>query len=295
VAVSASLITDGGEMWTGGSPRRFFWGSIAKPFAVMTALLLEDEGRLSLSDPISSYGFHLRGGEQISIHDLLDHTSGIANFTALEGFVHDSAYHPPDELIGTVAHKPVDTCGAWAYSNTGYLIAGLAMETAGGRPYHELVGDLVFAQVAPTSLSVLAPDSLGSDLELPAPRGETPNVSIPFAAGALVGTSLDLARAWRAFLQGVIVPESDVRRMFGDLRRTDKPGRSYGLGVMAYRGAAAEGDTRLGHQGSIDGARGVVFWSMKGRAVVAVAVAGPGSAKEIGAELVGCLSDADDG
>lgn len=140
-----------------GAPRsaadRYRVGSITKTFASTVLLQLEAEGRLSLDDTVDHWlpGV-VRGngndGTGITLRQLLNHTSGIFNYTADEdfgrtyflkdGFLrHRYDTSTPGQLVAiALSHKPDFAPGtSWNYSNTNYVLAGMVIEKATGRSY----------------------------------------------------------------------------------------------------------------------------------------------------------------
>lgn len=131
---------------------RFGIGSISKQITALGALVLVQQGKLALEDPISRWlpesGESWRG---VTVRHLLTHTSGIRDSG------HDDEVYPqieldkkqelPEpELIRTLAAAPLNfTAGeGWAYSNTGYLLLSIIIQRAGGAPYPDWMRDHVF-------------------------------------------------------------------------------------------------------------------------------------------------------
>jgi D-alanyl-D-alanine carboxypeptidase len=126
-----------------GRPMRpglhFRAGSLTKSLVATVVLLLVAEGRLSLQDTLQRWlpGI-LPYGEQVTIRQLLDHTSGVPhNWAAVEQTLYRSSggrfrVWTPRELVALVADQPPSfpPGTAWSYSNTGYLLLGLVVEAA---------------------------------------------------------------------------------------------------------------------------------------------------------------------
>ena len=116
---------------------RYSIGSVSKQFTATAILMLADEGKLSLDDPISKFVPGLTRGNEITIRQILSHTSGYQDYWPQD-------YVPPFMLQPTTAQaildrwakKPLDfEPGAqYQYSNTGYVLAGLIVEKASGQP-----------------------------------------------------------------------------------------------------------------------------------------------------------------
>src|SRR4051794_32836862 len=115
---------------------RFRVGSVTKTFVATAALELVGEGKLGLDDTVERWLPGLvPNGPKITVRELLNHTSGIFDFTNDRGFIARVLWKPaeawtPRQLIRTgTAHRPLFAPGAtWSYSNTGYILLGLIVE-----------------------------------------------------------------------------------------------------------------------------------------------------------------------
>jgi D-alanyl-D-alanine carboxypeptidase len=132
------------DLRTGGPMRpelHFRAGSLTKSLVATVVLQLVAEGRLSLQDSLDR---RLPGilpyGEQVTLRQLLNHTSGVPhNWATVEQTLYRSPGGrsrdwTPRELVALVADQPPDfpPGTAWSYSNTGYHLLGLVVEAAGG-------------------------------------------------------------------------------------------------------------------------------------------------------------------
>lgn len=148
----------GGRVWTGqrGSlsldpgaapvtERTIFrTASSAKTFIGALILALHDEGRLSVNDPISAHVDGVPGGEAITLRMLLQHTSGVANYTHSATYRETVAADPTrrftyEELVALAIAEgpdfPPDT--GWEYSNTGYILLGMVAQALVHRPLED--------------------------------------------------------------------------------------------------------------------------------------------------------------
>jgi len=260
---------------------RFHIGSITKTFTAALILQLDQERRLSLDDPISTW-FDFPGGNRITVRMLLGHTSGIADFTDDPGY---RAKQEPADLISIAARlPPVFAPGeSWAYSNTNYTMLGVVSEQVTGRSWGEEVEARFLTPLGLTDTylwqgrarprtvdgSRVACGAAGepdcdparSGLALiPIPDG--PDWTIAWSAGGLVSTPADVARWMRALVAGNVLdsrrralmttatPQSiaALRTLpaFGNLRWT-------GAGLGLFRYEVERRGTGWGHEGLIDG------------------------------------------
>ena len=126
---------------------RYSIGSISKQFTAAAILLLAEEGKLSLDDPVSKYVPGLTDGDQITIRQILSHTSGYQDFWPQD-------YVPPlmlkpitaEQIMDRWAKIPLDFPPGtkWQYSNTNYVIAGVIVEKVSGMPLLQFLSQRVF-------------------------------------------------------------------------------------------------------------------------------------------------------
>jgi CubicO group peptidase (beta-lactamase class C family) len=126
----------------------FAIGSISKQFAAVAMLKLVQEGKLSLTDKLSKYfPEYAFGKKNITIENILSHTSGIISYTEKQGF--DSI------LVNSVSHKEMikyfandslifEPGSDWSYSNSGYAVAAVIIEKITGKPYETYIQENIF-------------------------------------------------------------------------------------------------------------------------------------------------------
>jgi D-alanyl-D-alanine carboxypeptidase len=273
-----------------GRPMRpelhFRAGSLTKSLVATVVLQLIAEGRLSLQDSLQRWlpGI-LPCGEQVTIRQLLNHTSGVPDYEA-EPFV--TLYGSwqgrfriwtPRELVGLVAGQPplFPSGTAWSYSNPGYVLLGLIVEAAtGNRLGQELhrrilrplgLRDSFFPVNSP---GIPGPKSRGYSLPL-SPQGQVLNgpllditvynPSWAWAAGNLISTLDDLTRFFRALLGGRLLPPRLLAAMTTTVP-TPRPGIDWGLGLMVIE---RPGGRLLGHDGDIPGYDNIILSTPDGR------------------------------
>jgi D-alanyl-D-alanine carboxypeptidase len=270
---------------------RYRVGSITKTFVATVLLQLEAEGRLSLDDTVEKWlpgVVHGNGhdGSRITLRRLLNHTSGIFNYTADEDFgrtyflkdgffQHRYDTEAPEDLVAVaMSHKPTFEPGtSWSYSNTNYVLAGMVIEKATGRPYADAVRERVIeplhltaTSVPGTRVTVPQPSSRAySKLALTA-TGPTYDVtrlnpSLASSAGEMISSSSDLNRFYTALLRGRLLPPKQLREMTTTIPL--EQGRAYGLGLMETKLTC--GVTVWGHGGGIHGSTSEAVTTKDGR------------------------------
>jgi len=129
----------------------FAMGSTSKSFAAAILLKLEAAGLLSIEDRLERWLPQYPAWGDVSIHRLLDMTSGIPNYSETKEMSRIWAEEPDremteEELIALVYPTGRDDLPAttgWSYSNTNYILAGLIAAKAAGKPYPDLVREMI--------------------------------------------------------------------------------------------------------------------------------------------------------
>ena len=234
---------------------RFRIASLTKQFTAAGILLLEERGRLRLTDPVSR---HLPDApaawREVTLFHLLTHTAGIPNLTAFPDFPARKAEdETPDALIARFRDRPLEFAPGTAhrYSNSGYILLGRVLERASGQPYGDFLREHL---LAPLGMHDTGVDSTGAVLPRRA-RGYRVggaglehaaylSMTIPFAAGNLYSTTRDLLRWERALFGGRVVSRAALARMTTPFRD------DYALGLSVF---PQDGQTVIRHGGGIDG------------------------------------------
>ncbi|MEU1037216.1 serine hydrolase domain-containing protein [Streptomyces sp. NPDC005907] len=285
-----------GDLRTGAPRRaddRYRVGSITKTFVATVLLQLEAEGRLSLDDTVDEWlpgvvRGHGHDGGRITLRQLLNHTSGIYNYTEDEGFTrtyflkdgflrHRFDTMTPRQLVGlAMNHEPHFAPGtSWHYSNTNYVLAGLVIEEATGHPYATEIRRRVIeplglrATLVPgTYPKVPAPSSRAYGKLAGTTTGPTYDVtelnpSLASSAGEMIADSRDLNRFYSALLRGRLLPPKQLREMKTTVRVDEIPGAGYGLGLIDRELSC--GVHVWGHGGGIHGSNSEAVTTADGR------------------------------
>ncbi len=252
---------------------RFRVGSITKTFTSTVIGQLADEHRLSLDDTVERWlpGM-IANGSRITIRQLLQHTSGIANYTdvlltSLDDFlrIRFRAF-TPRELVSLIDDQPpvFDPGTSWSYSNTNYVLLGLIVERATGRHWRDEVTRRI---IGPLGLRDTTIPGVEPEIRGPHAHGYWPvdqadqvvpldvtvlNPSWAWAAGEIISTTADLNRFYRGLLRGRLLRPQRLREMLTPTGPAD-----YGLGI--YRVVLPGGPTLWGHDGGIPGYISVSF------------------------------------
>lgn len=240
---------------------RYSIGSISKQFAATAILLLQEQGKLSLDDPVGKYVPGLTRGNEVTIRQILSHTSGYQDY-APEDYPVESQLKPvtPQEILKEWATKPLDfePGTQWQYSNTNYVIAGLIIEKVSGQKLFDFLTEHIFkplgmksawnsdakelptADAAPYMRNALGPLR-------PVPNG---GEGWMFAAGELAMTAHDVALWDISLMQRSILKPESYNQMFTEVKLKDGKGTRYGLGVQI---TDRDGHHSIEHSGEVNG------------------------------------------
>ena len=258
--------------------------SLTKTYTATVVLQLVGEHKLRLSDSVEQWLPGLvPNGENITVRQLLGHTSGLFDYEAdprfLEPYVSGDLafYWAPRALVElAVSHDPLFPPGQTpiaVYSNTNYVLAGLIVEAVTGRSIGEELQTRLFDPLHLDETVYLTEPGLPSPyahgyLVLGGPpavdvSGLSPSLSP--ASGAIVSTTDDVADFYRALLSGRLLPSKLLRQMEttrSEGTRVDIPGQQYGLGLETFPTSCG---VAWGHNGVVPGYFTFIFSSKDGQ------------------------------
>jgi D-alanyl-D-alanine carboxypeptidase len=236
-------------------------GSITKQFTAAAIMQLAERSKLSLDDDIRrylpSYDTH---GYGITIRQLLNHTSGIRNFTELPAFqTRDRLDFSPESLVAIFEHEPLDfpPGTGFHYNVSAFYLLGLIIQRVSGQPYGEYLRTQVFAPLGlrDTYACEDAPLIPHRAHGYRASDGRLENASYlsmvpPTAGGDLCSTVLDLATWTRALAEGRLISHASYVQMTTPGRLADGRVLGYGYGLFL---SALGGHREIVHGGDING------------------------------------------
>jgi CubicO group peptidase (beta-lactamase class C family) len=234
-------------------------GSVTKQFTAAGILLLQQDGKLSVDDKISQYLKNIpESWSNITIRHLLTHTSGIRNYTGMDGF-ELTRHLTQDEFIRKIGAEPLDFAPGekWSYCNSGYSLLGFIIENVSGHDYWHFMRRRIFGPLEMTSTTNRDPRGIirfrASGYEADS-SGHYVNrdydVTDIFSAGAIVSTVEDLAK-WNAGLDAqTLLTEASEREMWTPVRLNNGATHAYGFGWFLN---PLNGRQNIGHSGSTDG------------------------------------------
>lgn len=233
---------------------KFRIGSITKQFTAAAILQLEEQGKLSIDDKLSKYIPGYPKGDSVTIRMLLNHTSGIANYTAQPEFENVGRLSlSKDSMISFFKNKPYDFSpgSKWSYTNSGFFLLGYILEKVSGQSYNDYLRQHIFDKIGMANSGI---DKLDTILPLRARGYKQENnrmmnadfisMEWPFSAGVIYSTVGDLYKWDRALYNNSVISEASRKKMF-------TPGMSnYGFGILID---SFENHPRIWHNGGIPG------------------------------------------
>lgn len=236
--------------------------SLSKQFTASAILLLEQAGKLSVTDDFTRYvPDYPTYGHTITIEHLLTHTSGLKSFTNLDNYPQFSVQDlTHEELLAIVKDHPMDfEPGAqYAYNNTGYYLLGMIIEVVSGMSYADFMRTQIFEPLDMKSAYYLYDEPIikqrASGYQKNA-AGNYENASyvcmkIPFSAGALGAKVEDLVK-WDLALRGEVLLDKEMQqRMYTPVKLKDGKQENYGYG---WGLGEHHGQGVINHSGGING------------------------------------------
>ncbi|MEU4224820.1 serine hydrolase domain-containing protein [Nonomuraea sp. NPDC026600] len=231
--------------------------SNTKMFTAVVVLQLVGEGKIELDAPMEKYLPKLvRGkgvdGREITVRELLQHTSGLADYDdvlAKDYLSVQHTYYEPRDLLDAALTNTNSPAHGWSYSNTNYVVAGLIVQKVTGRPISEEITKRI---IEPLGLRKTYWPALGDQsIRGPHPKGyfaakpgdpytdvTTMDPSMAWAAGQLISSPSDLNRFMGALLDGRLLKPEQLKQMKTTVDApefTPEGGARYGLGIARVK------------------------------------------------------------
>jgi CubicO group peptidase (beta-lactamase class C family) len=238
---------------------RYAVGSVSKQFTAAAILLAQEQGKLSLEDPVAKYFPTLTRAKDITIRQLLSHTSGYEDYAPQDYIIPDwTKPISPMALLDRWAAKPLnfEPGTKWQYSNTNYVLAGQIFEKATGQGLVAFLKEHIFGPLGMTSASDWPPAQANDAIAYtryalgpPRPVGREAE-GWYFAAGELAMTPSDLAKWDIAFLEHKILSERSWAEFTREVRLNNGDYTHYALGLSI---GDLNGIPALTHGGEVSG------------------------------------------
>lgn len=215
-------------------------GSMTKQFTAIAILILEEQGKLKVSDPISRYIPSYPNGNNITIHQLLTHTSGIKDFTKMKA-LQDIAQKEmtPEQVVDFFKNEPMDFAPGekFEYNNSGYVVLGYIIELVSGGTYEDFIKKNIFDKAGMTN------SSYASDRKIVKNRAfgyhkksfgyvnkTVINFSVPFSSGSLMSTLDDMLKWQNSLNQNLLLSQKNQIKAFTKYKLNNGQEIEYGYG-----------------------------------------------------------------
>ncbi len=245
-----------------GTDTVFRLASVSKQFTATAIMMLAEQGKLSVSDPLTRFlPKYPMSGHTVTVEQLLNHTSGIFSYTSDPEFGTKMRRDlTPQQLCDEFSKIPFDFKPGtrYAYNNSGYVLLGMIIEQVSGMSYADFIQEHIFKPLGMKQSYYLSTEPIipkrASGYQ-PTPDGgymNAPFLSMtqPHAAGSLGSTVNDLVLWDGALRENTLISAETLQQMYtaGTLEDGSRIDYGYGWGIRQYQGkAVAE------HSGGING------------------------------------------
>ncbi|OED35835.1 serine hydrolase, partial [Flavobacteriaceae bacterium (ex Bugula neritina AB1)] len=242
----------------------FELASISKQFTAVAILMLEEQGKLSLEDNITKYiPDYPTNNKVITIHHLLNHTSGIRSYTGMDNFMETTRKDiSPKEIIEIFKNEPMDFDPGekFLYNNSGYILLGYIIEVITKDTYENYIEKNIFRKLDMNS------SYYGSKKELIKNRADGYQVmnddyvnadflsmTVPYAAGSLMSTVDDLLKWQNAINTNTLIKRASLEKAINGSTLNNGEKIDYGYG---WSNIKIQGSEAMAHSGDIFGYTG---------------------------------------
>ncbi|MFZ1729729.1 MAG: serine hydrolase [Bacteroidota bacterium] len=304
--ISASVLLPGQGLWQGTSgvsyaavqispDMEFGIGSNSKLFTAVTLLKLVEKGTLTLDDSLHEWLPSFTNIDStITIRQILNHTSGIADVNDIQGYPDTILSNPlrvfsPEEVLRWVGPPLFPAGTSWSYSNTNYILAGMIVQRASGRRLDSLLRESILTLLGLDSTFLPVEDFVSGTICHPWANGVdisgTPRMSLlttAWSAGAMYSTSSEMVQWYAALMNGSVLEDASFKQM-----TTFVGSGNYGFGISERTVA---GRLLWLHGGSIRGYSSQILYDTSLKAVICVLInATPAPAALVAQQLLSTL------
>ena len=251
-------------------------GSITKQFTAVAILMLAEQGKLNVTDEIVKYlPIVSENWQGITIHQLLNHTSGIKNESLIGNKEFTSQEHlSPTELINYFKNKPLDfkPGDSFNYSNAGYILLGQIIETVSKQSYAEFIKNSIFKKIGMNS-SFYGSSNLQIKNKTTGYiysknsyfNSATTNLSLAYSAGAILSTTEDLLKWQNALITNDLIKKSSLQLAMRPTVLNNGKRVPYGYG---FRFGKLGNSPVIAHTGSTKGYTSIALFLPKEKVYV---------------------------
>ncbi len=251
-------------------------GSITKMFTAVMIFQLIENNILTIETPLKDFFPKIQNSEKITIGNLLNHTSGIFNFTRQKDFNPYTAQTHNQMLVAIEKFVPDFEPGTkTVYSNTNFILLGYILENKYNTSYAEVLKNQIVSKLNLKNTYYGGPiviennEATSYSFSTKWEKSKETDMSLPHGAGAIVSTPEELTIFMNALMGGKLISKSSFNKM-----TTIKNGLGYGIGQLSIY------DRMLyGHNGGIDGFSSLLIYEPKEK--ISIAFTSNGSSLDI--------------
>ncbi|SEM42602.1 CubicO group peptidase, beta-lactamase class C family [Chryseobacterium taichungense] len=213
---------------------------MTKQFTSVSILMLEQQGKLKVTDVISNYIPDYPNGSNITIHHLLTHTSGIKDFTKIKGLSEISQKEmTPQMMVDFFKNEPVDFKPGekFEYNNSGYIVLGYIIEKVSGEKYEDFIRKNIFEKIGmihsyyATDRKVIKDRAYGYHKKSDGFVNKSViSFSVPYASGSLMSTLDDMLKWQIALNQNLLLNQKESTKAFTKYKLNNGEEIEYGYG-----------------------------------------------------------------
>lgn len=215
-------------------------GSMTKQFTAVAILMLEQQGKLNVNDPVSQYIKDYPNGDKITVHHLLTHTSGIKDFTKMKSISSIAQKEmKPEEMVNFFKNEPVDFVPGekFDYNNSGYVVLGYIIELVSGTSYEDFIKKNIFEKAGmnhsyyASDRKVIPQRAYGYHKKEQGFVNKTViSFSVPFSSGSLMSTTDDMLKWQQALNQNLLLNSKETQKAFQKYKLNNSEEFTYGYG-----------------------------------------------------------------
>lgn len=217
-------------------------GSVTKQLTATVILKLQEMKKISIQDKLSKYFTDFPNGENITIENLLTHTSGIYNYTDDRVFMQTQALQPTnrEKMLASFKDKPLKFVPGsdWEYSNSNYVLLGYIIEIVSRKPYEQVVRELILKPLKMNSTGfdykTLKNDNTAQGYTVYSKEGNKESVefdpTVSYAAGSMYTTTGDLYKWQKGMAENKIIKKSS----FDKASTPNKYNYGYGIYINLF-------------------------------------------------------------
>ncbi|MCU1290736.1 MAG: Beta-lactamase [Acidobacteria bacterium] len=233
-------------------------GSVSKQITAAAIMLLVEDGKINLDEKISKYLPNTPDAwKNVSVRNLLTHTSGIKSYSSLDGFELNRRLKRED-FIKALAPHPLDfeTGTNYTYSNSGYSLLGYIIESVSGKSYWDFTRERIFKPLGMTKTGdrdpkyIIKNRATGYERQNGQLVGRDYDLTDVFSAGAIVSTVEDLAKWDTALRSDALLKKESKTQMWTPVLFSDGKPYPYGFG---FRISEIRGHRLIAHSGQTAG------------------------------------------